>query len=491
LPAFAFGGAHKGVSVAGAQSAVALVAVDGEAIVGSSQSNFEGDGFFTDAGFTYARDWTAPNPLGGTFAGFDDVTFLPIVTWLTDFGGTGFYSRMDDLGLNGMLPAAGSITLANNITNDKWAFVTADTHAAGTIGSSDDPGVVGVSTGEEPSTELHYETIIQDADDWLSDASDGPGRMHVFNFADNLLNGDIDGIYFPDDMVLGRDATHTSPAPQWTTCDQYWIAGAADNAGGSQSKLHFRLYQGTGGSATEAQCKRGSHYGSMMDAIRKEFGAGRRGPIGVWIENGAPYTEVTSLAITPAQLKWAVWSTFVHGARGIYYFNHTFRTGDPAASANNFNDDDYGGPGVTGTGIYAAAKELNLNALTVAPAINAPLDGYFVYGDTVTGAIATTGFLTAVTSTNARDMYAGVDACCKWEPDEAKHYLFATTRETAGTTSWPVTFRMVDQGQTTAVRLFDTTGNITITRGGGIPGGFCEFSDTFATAESYKCYRID
>jgi hypothetical protein len=49
---------------------------------------------------------------------------------------------------------------------------------------------------------------------------------------------------------------------------------------------------------------------------------------------------------------------------------------------------------------------------------------------------------------------------------------------------------MVDQGQTTAVEVHESN-SISIQRGGGIPGGFCEFSDTFATAASYKAYRID
>ena len=478
-------------SPGGSQSAVTLTAADGETVSGGVQSNFNSNGFFTRNGYTRARDWAGQKPGGGNYAGFDDPYFLPIVAWLVDFGGTGFYSRMDDLGLNGMLPAAGSISLANNVTFGKWAVVTSQSHATGTISSGDDPGVVGVSTGEEPSTEAQYETIISDAASWLA-GGDGPGRFHLYNFADPLLNGDIDGIYDPADMVLGRDQTHSNPPPQYTTCDQYWFAGAADDAGGSQSKLHFRLYVGASGSATTTQCARGSHYGSMMDSIRKQHSGTPTNPIGVWIENGAPYTETTSQAITPAQMKWSVWATLVHGARGIYYFNHTFRTGDPNASANNFNSSAYGGPGVTGTGIYAAAKEVNLNALSIAPAINGPFDGYFVYGDTDTsGSIANTGFLTAVTSTNARSKYAGVDACCKWNPLDSKHYILSTTREAEAATNVPVTFRMVDQGQTTAVRLFDTTGNITIQRGGAIPGGFCEFSDTFATAASYKAYRID
>ena len=164
----------------------------------------------------------------------------------------------------------------------------------------------------------------------------------------------------------------------------------------------------------------------------------------------------------------------------------------PVAGGNNFANDGYGGPGVSGTGIYAAAKEVNWNALTIAPVINSPFDGYFVYGDTKSGGLLeTAGFLTAVTSTNARSKYAGVDACCKWDPTTSKHYVLATTREPEASTSVPVTFRMVDQGQTTATRLFDTTGSINISRGGSVPSGYCEFSDTFATGASYKAYRID
>lgn len=455
------------------QQPVSLTPADGEYISGNTQSNFIGDGFYHRNGFTRARDWP-----GG---GFDDLDFLPVCTWLTDFSGTGFYTRMDDLGLNGMLPCAGSVSLANNITFVDWAVVTDSSTPGGTISTNDDPGVIGVSTGEEPSTVAEYDAILAAAATWLATA-DGPGRLHLFNFADNLLNGDISNTYFPSNMVIAGD---------WTTCDQYWFAGAPNDAGGSQTKLHSRLYVPTSGSATTAQCARGSHYGSMMDSIRKNYPANSIAPFGVWIENGAPYTEAASAAITPAQMKWAIWSTIVHGARSIHYFNHTFRSGDPLGSANNFNDDGYGGPGILGTGIYAAAKEVNLRALALASVIKSPFDGYFVYGDTESsGSIGTAGFLTSVTSTNARSKYAGVDASCRWHPPSLKHYVFATTREQDGTTNWPVTFRMVDQGQTSAVEVHEAN-TISIQRGGGVPAGYCEFSDTFATAATYKTYRID
>ena len=46
------------------------------------------------------------------------------------------------------------------------------------------------------------------------------------------------------------------------------------------------------------------------------------------------------------------------------------------------------------------------------------------------------------------------------------------------------------EGQRTATEVFESR-TVTINRGGAIPIGYCEFSDPFATAASYHCYRID
>lgn len=482
----------------GQQSAVSLVAADGETLSGGVQSNFAGDGFHTRNGFTRARDWAGPNPLGGNFAGFDDPSFLPIATWLTDPGGqAAAYDRMDDLGLNGMLPASGAINLDTNITRGKWAVVPSQDHPAGTITAFQDPGVVGVSTGEEPSSQLEYETNRWNADAWLASV-DGPGRFHLYNFTHNLMNGDIAQTYSVKDMVIGwisSDGADRSRR-QYLTCDNYWFAGTF-SGGGSPSTLDFRLYQNTG-VGTLDQSARGSHYGSMMDSIRKAFAQSPNvlpgGPIGVWVEAAAPLGEAESQAMTPARMGWAIWSTLVHGARGIYYFVHNFRTGDTWGGA--FWDDHFGAPGIPGTGIYAAAKEINLRALQIAPVINSPFDGYFVYGDVTfpnpvtSGNIDNPGFLTAVTSTNTRGPYSGVDACCKWQPGEGKHYILATTRESESASNVPVSCRMVDQGQTVAVPVFGGP-SISIQRGGAIPTGLCEFSDVFTLASDYKCWRID
>lgn len=455
------------------QAPVSLAAIDGEQLSGVVQSNLAGNGYWTRKSRTAATGWTGPNPLGGTFAGFDDPTFLLIGVWLMDFSGTDMYSRLADLGITAMTPAAGSITLANNVTYGLATIVDPADFPGGTISSGDDPTVVGMIGGEEPGSAAAYDTIQGRIATWAG-TSDGPGRLTWVNYADTILNGDLEGVYTPADMATSAD---------FITCDQYWCAGAT-----SAFKLHFRVY-GLEGDATADQFRRGCHYGSMLDAVRKEWGAGESRPLGMFVENGAPYEEDTSYEITPRLLVWAVWSTLVHGARSIMWFNHTFRTGDPGVGSNNFGNGYYGGPGVAGTGIYAAAKLINRAALALAPVLNSPLDGYFAYGDSITGAIGQPGFLTAVTSTNSRGPYGGVDASCRWRPSEGKHYILASTRESDTAVDVPVTFRMVDQGQTSAYEVFSDR-TVSITRGGAIPDGFCELADTFDTAGTPLAYRI-
>ena len=141
----------------GLQSPVSLTAIDGESITGTTQSNFAGNGFWGRVGHTRARDWVGPNPLGGSFAGFDDVNFIPISTWLTDYGGMAAataYGRMDDLGLNGMMPASGAIMLSNNITYGKWAVVPDETWPAGSVSTSDDLGWSGSRQVKSPPLPL-------------------------------------------------------------------------------------------------------------------------------------------------------------------------------------------------------------------------------------------------------------------------------------------------------------------------------------------------
>ena len=77
---------------------------------------------------------------------------------------------------------------------------------------------------------------------------------------------------------------------------------------------------------TPDQAERGSNYGDMIDIdAATKRGVIQRRSIAI-IEDGQPFTGSTngSTYITPAELNWATWSSLIHGARGIIYFDHSF-----------------------------------------------------------------------------------------------------------------------------------------------------------------------
>jgi hypothetical protein len=82
--------------------------------------------------------------------------------------------------------------------------------------------------------------------------------------------------------------------------------------------------------ASMDQLVRGSHYGDQIDMFRP-YCINPTPLIGV-VETGSPGT--TARTITPPQLNVAVWSSIIHGARGILYFSVSFNTPGGNTSVN-------------------------------------------------------------------------------------------------------------------------------------------------------------
>src|SRR5208283_519236 len=130
---------------------------------------------------------------------------------------------------------------------------------------------------------------------------------------------------------------------------------------------------GLPGPMTVAEGARGSNYGDMID-IERSYMTADPGPIFSFVEVGEPGNSPTATAadyITPPELNWAVWSSLIHGARGIVYFDNTFA--GPAQSDNAVEDAYYQTvqPGQS-VSIYTQIENTDALVAQLAPVLNSP-----------------------------------------------------------------------------------------------------------------------
>ncbi|MEJ0073156.1 MAG: hypothetical protein WDN27_03715 [Candidatus Saccharibacteria bacterium] len=183
--------------------------------------------------------------------------------------------------------------------------------------------------------------------------------------------GDIGGV--PAAQVLSNlinTPNSTQRHLDIQSIDLYWLTYAVGpGLGLGQGGLVYNL----GRDMTYDEMRRPYHYGDIIDRLRPYQVGHYPAPILSYVENGGPMTEDTtaSMYITPPELNAAVWSSIIHGARGVVYFNHTFK--GPGPSSDNFANTYYqtvqSGQSIS---IYAQAKATDALVKQLAPVINSP-----------------------------------------------------------------------------------------------------------------------
>lgn len=103
------------------------------------------------------------------------------------------------------------------------------------------------------------------------------------------------------------------------SADNYWftdpnICGFAE--GGTMLPQPRELSQ--------AECRKAANYGWTVERLRGLIEPLGSKPVWAFVEVGHPATEDFAPTITGPQARAAVWSSIIHGARGIVYFNHSF-----------------------------------------------------------------------------------------------------------------------------------------------------------------------
>ena len=122
-----------------------------------------------------------------------------------------------------------------------------------------------------------------------------------------------------------------------------------------------------GQTITTPQIRRAANYGYQIDRMRQlDALDGKRQPIWGVVEEGWPFTQTAAegaRAITPPEMRAAVWQSLIAGARGIVYFNHSF--GGPCLTHYINRDPCY-------RAIQAELTRTNSQITQLAPVLNSP-----------------------------------------------------------------------------------------------------------------------
>lgn len=223
------------------------------------------------------------------------------------------------------------------------------------------------------------------------------------------------------------------------SADNYWFTDP-NICGGHEGGMLLHA----GLDLAPVDCRRAANYGRTVDRVRSLVEPAGSKPVWAFVELGHPFAEDDAPTITGPEVRAAVWSSVIHGARGIVYFNHSF--GGDCESFHLLRE-------ACGDDVRPWVTEVNRQLVELAPALNAPfLDG-------------------AVTVDGAVDTAVKVDGTVQ--------YLFAAA--TADQNA-EVTFDLHCAGDGTATVLGEDRELSTV-------GG--TFTDTFADGDAVHLYRYD
>jgi len=192
------------------------------------------------------------------------------------------------------------------------------------------------------------------------------------------------------------------------------------------------------------KCRLSANYGYVLDKMRAlDALDSKRQPIWAFVEDGHPFTENTAPTITPDQLAGAVYSSLIHEARGIIYFNHNF--GGSCISQHVIRDNCF--PATS-----AKIAQVNQQVTALAPVLNSQS---YVY-----------------------DANPKLDTMLKGY--DGSYYLFAMTSRDTATGTYAL--RLPADLHRSSVQVVNESRSLPVVNG--------IFTDTFANEYTYHVYKI-
>jgi hypothetical protein len=201
-----------------------------------------------------------------------------------------------------------------------------------------------------------------------------------------------------------------------------------------------------GAELSPEKCRLAANYGWTVDRVRSLVQPAMSKPVWAFVEVGHPFTDPKAPTISGPEVRAAVWSSLIHGARGIVYFNHNF--GGACLSQHVLRES-------CGDAVRPWVTDVNGQINRLAPVLNAPfLDNALSHGE-------------------------GVDAAVKVH--DGSLYVLAGSAQ-AG--QQDALFQMSClAGADAAVTVLDENRTVAMTKG--------VFSDHFADGNAVHLYRVD
>lgn len=365
----------------------------------------------------------------------DDAGFFPLAVWYETVGSAADVEANSQAGINTYLelsegadldairaagayavmgwtdPRASGALLGDEV--DMWAG------AGDAAWSGNYPGQGGVC---EPEGAACGYTIQQQ---WAGNVD--PDTMVYANYGKGIAFWLEDG-----------DAARFVAFPDVVSADAYWFTdpNICDVLEGGELVEHTR-------DLTEQECRRAANYGWTTSRVRSLVEPAGSKPVWNFVELALPSAETGSAGTTPEQVRAAVWSSIIHGARGIAYFTHSF--GGTCPASNLLRSE-------CAVHLRDAVTEVNAQVAALAPVLNAPF---------VEGVASAEGIDTAV------KVYDG------------SLYVLAAS---AGTGSGQATIDLVCGGSGTTAEVLGEDRTVPVDGG--------TIVDTFADSNAVHLYRL-
>lgn len=385
-------------------------------------------------------------------AGWDDPSFFPISVFLGK-ADTAHIASLKDAGINTFMgvehnPAVEPLT---NITNaGLFAMPNLDPENAANSWTSaqvgTNPGAVAWFITDEcdmgysgcPGDQYQALTMQQQLSSQVAAYNDG--RFQHSNFGNGILRT----FWSPDTMDEHVRLMDSASADKYTYTSPD-VAGIID---GSHDAPDW---------PNGAPVPRAYSYGWQVDQMRRFQDPSDIHPIWAFVETAKPFlSEAGSRTILPEEIEGAVWSSLIHEARGIAYFQHNNGTTTCTATYSI----------VQCSAVHAKVKAINAKVKSLAPVLNT--QSYYNATRTVSGF-----------AYNYFTFNNGTDTMLKTYDGSA--YIFA------------------------GIGMSQSTGNKTFALPAGINGisvevvgegrtlpvnGSRQFTDTFAAEYSHHVYKV-